>query len=169
MSRLLRYALFGLIGLVAIGAAVSAGAKPEANSGPQKAVHLVIDFGEKSGKSSVETEVRSLPKEASGWAVLEAARVHVQGTDEYPTGFVCRILGWPTSSTQDCKTTPASNQGHWAYWIATQTTGSGWVLSGQGAAMHIPNCGESEGWSWVDPNSSQNPPRISPSLTTCPK
>jgi hypothetical protein len=169
MSRLLRYSLFGLIGLVAIGAVFSVGSKPGAKSAAPKAVHLVIDFGEKSGKPTVETEIRSLPIDASGWATLEAARVQVQGTDEYPSGFVCRIQGWPTNSTQDCKTTPASNHGHWAYWIATRTTGSGWMLSGQGAAMHIPNCGDSEGWSWVDSNSTQNPPRIPPSETTCPK
>lgn len=168
----LRVALAGLIALVAIGAVWSglADAKPLAAvtaGGSLKSATLVIDYGTKSNRPIASFDLMDLPTGASGWDLFQAAGIAVQGTDQFPSGFVCRIDGWPNKSLQDCADTPAFDEGHWAYYVTNSSIGSGWVWSGQGAATHIPGCGGYEGWSWVAPGEDAKPPRFSISPRAC--
>jgi len=95
----LRVALVLLIALVAIGGLWSGlTTAPSENdlgkpAGEQKFVTLVIDFGEKSGRPLKVLKVDNLSAEASGWDVLLQSGTKVQGTSQYPSGFVCRIDG----------------------------------------------------------------------------
>lgn len=168
----LSYALIGLVAFVAIGAFFTAhpatslqALDPAATA--TKDVTLVIDYGATSGRSIDVIDLNQVTNAATGWDVLLDAQAKVQGTDQYPTGFVCRINGWPTAADQDCRETPKANQGHWAYFVSNLQLGKGWILSGQGASAHIPDCGGFEGWSWVAAGETATPPRYSVSTRGC--
>ena len=169
----LRVALFLLIGLVAIGgawsgiAASQTGARSEDNKTAGKSVTLVIDFGADSGRKVDVITVSNLDIKATGWDVLVHAGLKVQGTDQYPTGFVCRIEGWPSEQNESCDSTPAYSKGHWAYFLSSKKMGGNWILSGQGAATHVPECGDVEGWQWVTPNTASNQPSVKPEADEC--
>jgi len=132
---------------------------------------LVIDFGDAPNHRILVRKLNDLPPSITGWELFKSAGVSVQGTDQYPTGFVCRIADWPTAANQNCHDTPTYAQGHWAYFVTNKNLGDGWVLSGQGAAMHHPECGGYEGWLWISPKNPAIPaaPRIYPKITECPK
>ncbi|MEO0027878.1 MAG: hypothetical protein RL716_1209 [Actinomycetota bacterium] len=96
----LRVALIGLVALVAIGAVWSGildgrflGATPA--GGNQKSVTLVIDYGIDSNRAVKSVDLINLPSDVKGWDLFNAANLSVQGTDQFPSGFVCRIEGWP--------------------------------------------------------------------------
>ena len=183
MKLSLRYALIGLVALVALGGLISAfSAKPsskatplanpsavwlEGECGDQGGVSLVIDFG---SSSKQPTLVRCAPAfSGTGWDVFAAAGVEVAGTNTYPSGFACRISGWPTVEAQSCADTPSYKQGHWAYFYALPKAAKTWTLSGAGAALRKPECGGYEGWSFVQAgqNSGAYPPRFSPNAQYC--
>lgn len=168
----LRFALIGLIALVALGALFSSQQTATTQAlGPatssKKQLTLVIDYGEDSNRSLDVIDLAEVPDSATGWEVLEQANIQVQGTDLYPTGFVCRLNSWPSESEQTCRETPKANQGHWAYFVTNLQLGNGWILSGQGAASHIPDCGGFEGWSWVRSGEAATPPRYAVSARGC--
>jgi hypothetical protein len=168
----LRIALFGLIALVAVGAGMSNFhlerlLAPTAANGAEKSVTLVVDFGRNSQRPVRAIELSGLPAEASGWDLFKAANLSVEGTGSFPSGFVCRINGWPTKSEQTCINTPTYAQGHWAYFVTNPAIGQGWVLSGQGASMHKPECAGYEGWSWVSPGQSAQAPRYKLKIRAC--
>jgi hypothetical protein len=155
----LRVALISLVALVAAGGLFNAlsgspAFTPQVAGGGKKSVTLVIDFGQKSGKPTIVKQLSELKPDIKGWDLFASANLSVEGTAEYPTGFVCRIDGWPTHSMQDCESTPTFAQGHWAYFVTNSKMGSTWILSGQGAATHSPECAGYEGWRWIDPNDS---------------
>lgn len=169
----LRVALVLLIALVAIGGLWSGftTAPSENDLGKpareQKIVTLVIDFGEKSGLPVRVLKVDNLSTEATGWDVLLQSGTKVQGTSQYPSGFVCRIDGWPSESVQACDDTPSFSEGHWAYFVTSKSLGGEWIMSGQGAATHVPECGAFEGWKWLGPGEDSTPPTESPKLGVC--
>jgi hypothetical protein len=169
----IRATLISLIVLVAVGAAVnqftgSALFSSQVSGGGQKSVTLVIDFGPDSGRQTVVKNIDLMPADTTGWGVFAKAGISIQGTNQYPTGFVCRIDGWPTVEMQNCESTPLSTQGHWAYFVTNTKLGQGWLMSGQGAAMHKPDCGSFEGWRWVAPaDDSSSQPRVAPALVSC--
>lgn len=132
-----------------------------------KSVTLVIDYGKTSNRSIDVFDLSQVPDKATGWQVMKQARVQIQGTDQYPTGFACRINWWPSAKAQDCHNTPSATQGHWAYFVTHSQLGKGWILSGQGAASHIPDCGGYEGWAWIEPNKQTTPPRYKASVRGC--
>ena len=121
------------------------------NTGSQStgAVQLVIDFGSNSGKSTIESTVPNF--RGTGWQLLTRAGLKVQGTDEYPNSFVCRINDWPAATEQNCRDTPTYSEGSWKYFIADKKLGSGWIASGIGAAAHQTGCDKAEAWLWVGP------------------
>jgi hypothetical protein len=165
----LRVALWLLIALVAVGGFWKAA---ESNAGDidesaTKKVTLVIDFGATSNRPTVVRALDDVKQTATGWSLFKTAGLDAQGTDEFPSGFVCRIQGWPSEQTQDCADTPTYSEGHWAYYVTNSELGSGWILSGQGAAAHVPECGGYEGWKWVAPGEEVSPPRENPVIEKC--
>lgn len=178
MRFTLRKVLIGLVALAVIGWAFSGlksqNAAPVANpaqvqqdSNSTGAVTLVVDFGPESG---LEPIIRKVEKfSGTGWELFAAAGVRVEGTAEFPTGFVCRIADVPASSDQDCLDTPKFSEGSWAYFVTNSELGSGWLLSGAGAATHRPECGGFEGWLWVEPgqSSGQQVPGVEPNPEPC--
>ena len=170
----LRVALLLLIGLVAMGGvwsgiSSSGTVRDQAADGlALKSASLVIDFGPESQRQPKVITVENLAGAATGWDVLLHAGIKVQGTDQYPTGFVCRLEGWPNKQTESCAGTPAYSKGHWAYFLSSKSIGAGWILSGQGAATHVPECGDVEGWKWIAPNAAVTPPKVKPEMAACP-
>ena len=164
----------GLVALVAIGLAwpgLTGGSKRslEPIEHQSKTVTLVIDFGDESGRPVESFDLTSIKGDAKGWDLFSAAGLDVLGTDQFPTGFVCRIEGWPGVESRDCADTPTFSEGHWAYYVTNTKLGSGWILSGQGAAMHEPKCAGYEGWSWVKGNEDAQAPRFKPTHRECHK
>jgi hypothetical protein len=169
----LRVALLLLIGLVAIGGVWSGLQAPSpaktvgVSESAAKSATLVIDFGAQSGRDLMVLKVENLKADATGWDVLSQSGTTVKGTSQYPTGFVCRLDGWPTEESQTCQDTPGFRDGHWAYFVTSKQLGGNWILSGQGAATHIPECGAFEGWKWVGSGEETTPPSASPKLGDC--
>jgi len=131
-------------------------------------VTLIADYGIDSGRAPLvkcalgfNKTKNSADDAASGWQLFDAADVAVEGTTEFPVGFVCRIDGYPTKADQPCTSTPTYSQGHWAYFYAQHEAGYGesatfgnrdsgrWLFSGAGASQHKPRCGSVEGWLFV--------------------
>lgn len=169
----LRVALFLLIGLVAIGGAWSGWQSPSSSgeavlSGAEaKLATLVIDFGENSGREPQVIELSDLPAEATGWDLLVQSGVDLEGTDQYPIGFVCRLEAWPTEAAESCDDTPSYSDGHWAYYVTSKGLSKGWLLSGQGASSHVVDCGGFEGWKWVGPGEEAKPPIVPAEIREC--
>ena len=128
---------------------LSSGSFTHSGSESTGAVQLVIDFGSDSGKSTIESTVPNF--RGTGWQLLTRAGLKVQGTDEYPNSFVCRINDWPEATEQNCRDTPTYSEGSWKYFIADKKLGTGWIASGIGAAAHKTGCGKAEAWLWVGP------------------
>jgi len=129
-------------------------------------VTVVVDFGT---SSDLEPVTKCVPDFAgTGWAALEAAGLNPEGTDEFPSGFVCRIDGVPTTAEQDCADTPTYAEGNWAYYFATVES-DGWMISGAGSAMRSPECGTVEGWRFIENGESSGSlmPRPAPEVTSC--
>ena len=177
MKISLRMVLIALVAFVAIGGFISTiPSEPKATplaenirSGQCESgagVSLVIDFGTSSDREVKEVCVTEF--ESTGWDLFAAAAVSAQGTSEYPTGFVCRLEGWPTAEAQPCTKTPTAAQGSWAYFIADAGSQE-WQYSGQGAAMRKPQCGAVDAWRFVEPgeNVLQSMPRVEPSSFVC--
>jgi hypothetical protein len=180
MRLSLRSVLVSLIALVAIGGAISGlnGAKQPKSSPSQTSWFAVsktacpsdstsgvsefIDFG----PSKKVKSFCAFNFSGSGWMLLTSVS-KVDGTSDYPVGFACRIDGWPTVESQDCKNTPTYAEGSWAYFLSNQQ--GGWSFSGTGATMNHPSCGTSEAWVWVaggaDPTAAM--PSVKPRVFKC--
>ena len=183
----MRPVLFGLIALVAVfgllrvvpetnvETASSANACDSGNPG----VTLVVDFGAEANRPALikcavgfNLASNSVSNELNGWQVFEAAGVKVEGTDDFPTGFVCRIEGFPTVANQPCDKTPSYASGHWAYFYAAAGQGKSWQFSGTGATNRKPVCGGVEGWLFVKGdastgNESSVVPSVAPKAFKC--
>lgn len=168
----LRVALISLVSLVTLGAAwpalVDSGLiGPYPAGGNQKSVTLVVDYGVDSKRRVQYFDLMNLSNDVTGWDLFKKAQLTVQGTDQFSTGFVCRVAGWPKPKNQDCSDTPTYSEGHWAYYVTNSSLGSGWLLSGQGAATHKPECAGYEGWSWIAPGEDSHPPRFETKARAC--
>ena len=158
MRLSLRAVLVSLIAFAAIGGAIAA--LPEAKTpspktsvstvsisqgactGTTQGVSEFIDFG----GNNPSKQYCALGFTGTGWQLLSAA-TQVEGTAQYPVGFVCRIAGWPAPAKQDCQNTPTYADGSWVYFLSNDH--GGWSFSGIGSTMHKPECGTSEAWLWV--------------------
>ena len=169
----LRVALFLLIGLVAIGGAwsgwqaTSSTGDGASTAATPKSATLVIDFGDNSGREPQVIGLTDLPAETTGWDLLVESGIDLEGTDQYPTGFVCRLDAWPTQAAEPCDDTPSYADGHWAYYVTSKDISQGWLLSGQGASSHMVDCGGFEGWKWVGPGDEAAPPGIPAEIRDC--
>jgi hypothetical protein len=178
MKISLRMVLVALVALVAIGGLIST--IPSAESSKQSStsarfhdgqcanefgVSLIIDFGKSSGREPLVRCAQGF--EGNGWQLFAAAGIEVSGTDEFETGFVCRVADWPSVAEQPCTSTPTAAQGTWAYFVSNEA--NGWQFSGQGAAMRKPKCGTAEGWRFVESGevASQSMPEVLPITFGC--
>ena len=162
----MRFRIVAAVALITL--AILAPSSPvEANPSISKSVTLVIDFGKASALKTKVANLTDVPEKATGWDLFGLAGMKVQGTQQFPTGFVCRIAAWPPAKKQDCADTPTFKEGHWAYFVTNFQLSKGWILSGQGAASHIPDCGGYEGWSWVAGGQANQPPRFKVDLRAC--
>ena len=162
----MRFRIVAAVALITL-AIVAPSSPVEANPPISKSVTLVIDYGKASALKTKVANLTDVPEKASGWDLFGLAGMKVQGTQQYPTGFVCRIAAWPPAKKQDCADTPTFKEGHWAYFVSNFQMSKGWILSGQGAASHIPDCGGYEGWSWVAGGQANQPPRFKVDLRAC--
>jgi hypothetical protein len=154
-----------VVAFVFLGPSPTSAARAE--NSISKTVTVVVDFGKKSGRATRVIALSNISTSANGWTLLSQTKLKIEGTQQYPTGFVCRIAGWPTSKQQDCADTPTYKEGHWAYYVTSFSRGGGWLLSGQGAASHVPDCGGYEGWSWIAGGEANKPPRFKVENRAC--
>lgn len=103
----------------------------------------------------------------SGWDLLNSINASPTGTAQYPTGFVCKLFGYPRE--QDCKDTPKPSEGTWNYFFATADIGKSWIYSVTGASIRKPKCGDIEAWVFEEPTSgtSAEPPTVNPEPLSC--
>ena len=185
MKLSLRTVLIALVALVAIGSTFSAlsGVNPTSSATPSASasrslnpeiifetqcsktlpgVSLVIEF---SGGAQ-DLQFCQTAFSSDGWQLL-ANVAEIEGTEQYQTGFVCRINGWPAHADQDCIDTPKYSEGSWAYFLSNSK--HKWSYSGIGATFHKPACGSAEAWLWVPASKSptQSLPTIAPKTFKC--
>ncbi|MFM6978202.1 MAG: hypothetical protein ACKOWR_05785 [Micrococcales bacterium] len=179
MRLSLRAVLIALIGLVAIGGLVTSGVigtAPERESNQStvatgfcqsEGVSLLIDYGTQVDRQP--TIACSNNFAGTGWELFGATKQSVEGTLEYPTGFVCRINDFPTKTDQPCTTTPTSAEGSWAYYYATSQLGDHWMFSAAGAGMRKPDCGDVDAWVFINSGEKSHEPSIAPDTFKCQK
>jgi hypothetical protein len=100
----------------------------------------------------------------TGWDIFAATSTKVQGTAQYPTGFVCRIAELPVA--QDCKDMPRFDEGSWAYFYA-EPGDTDWHFSPVGSATRKPSCGGVEAWVFVDGGATSTTPAQAPRTFVC--
>ena len=173
----LRAVLFALVGLVAIVGLITSGALSTVSKSPVTApaktsgfcnsegVSLVIDYGTKTKRQPQISCGFSFS--GTGWELFAATEQIVEGTSEYPAGFVCKINDFPEDQT--CSSTPTSAEGSWAYYYATAQLGDHWLFSAAGASMRKPNCGDADAWVFVNPGEKSHEPIVSPHTCKCQK
>lgn len=140
----------------------------DSNTGVQSnSVQLVVDFGNESGREIISKRVENFT--GTGWELLLAAGLDPEGTGDYPTGFVCRLDGWPSPDLQDCSDTPTPTEGTWGYFVTNSEIGKSWIIAGVGSNMHRPKCGEAEAWVWIPSGKSISDvrPGIEPETIDC--
>lgn len=173
----LRTVLFALIGLVAIGGLATSGALSTVSKSPittsgktsgfcsSEGVSLLIDFGTKSDRAAELSCAFSFA--GNGWELFSATEHKVEGTSEYPVGFVCRIDGFPSADDQPCASTPTSAEGTWAYYYASSQMGDHWLFSASGAISRKPACGDMDAWVFIFPGENSHEPSIKPHTFKC--
>ena len=172
--------LIALLALVALGSIVFVAPKPIASNDNDVAGdcsgsvnRLIVDFGSAAGLAPLDKCVAGFT--GTAWDLFAASGVQVIGTSDYPTGFACRIGGYPTQEEQPCTNTPDASSGYWAYYYATVSTakpgasGNQWQFATIGASMRHPKCGDFEGWRFIDPGESaiDLKPRTAPKPISC--
>jgi len=182
--RLLRITLIGLVALVALAAvlpSLSAAVglnisfdEPTATSGisvagecTHEGVTLVIDYGLEADRKPEVLCAKGF--NGTGWELFNAVSRKVEGTQQYPTGFVCRVNGYPSDAEQDCANTPTRKQGTWTYFNMAAGQKPGWRFSMQGAGVRNPECGSVEGWVFSSSSTPLNHPRVAPQPFICGK
>lgn len=173
----LRAVLIALVALVASGGLVTSGVlgtvSKSVDSDQSKTagfcnsngVSIVIDFGSESQNQTVVSCAKDFA--GDGWQLFAATGQSVEGTSEYPVGFVCRINGYPKQKDQPCTSTPTGAQGSWAYYYATTQLGGNWLFSATGASMRKPKCGEVDAWVFINPGEKSHEPETKPVTYRC--
>ncbi len=163
--------LIALLALVAIGGLISR--VPNVDLGfysskdcSVQSTTLLVDFG--TGATPRSSLRCASNFSGTGWQLFAATGFRVEGTSQYPTGFVCRIEQVPAPSSDTCLNTPGAKTGHWAYFYATAASPI-WHYSLQGAGIRKPACGNWDGWRFLLPDEAPatNPPRQEPKPYSC--
>jgi hypothetical protein len=168
----LRTVLFALVALVALGSLVAVSpltGQPHTSQSSDctgSVNKLVIDFGPGSNIPPIKKCAQNFT--GTAWELFAVTGMKVEGTAQYPTGFACRIEGYPSAHAQPCLNTPDGTTGSWAYYFATAATKQ-WRYSPIGAAMRKPACGDVEGWLFVAPstNAAELTPSVEPDPVAC--
>ncbi|WBB53660.1 hypothetical protein [Verrucosispora sp. WMMD573] len=137
-----------LIGPGPAAAAGSAGYCPDAGG-----VTVVVDFKELGGGTVVRC---ARGDQATGLAALKNAGFQITGTLRWGEGFICRIEGKPSTSSEKCVDTPPASA-YWSYWHAPN--GGSWTYSDKGVLNRKPPTGSFEGWSFSLNRNADNAPR----------
>ena len=168
----LKIVLALLVALIALGGALGTFVSPDTKA---DTASLSVGACEGSGVTLVVESKDAAPTiscsknfTGSGWELLDWAH-ELEGTLNYPTGFACRIDGYPARAKQDCSDTPTYAEGSWVYFYADPTT-EGWAFSGVGSAMRKPACGTAEAWVFSGPNQPESTkPTTEPTVFECSK
>ena len=175
MRLFVRLSLIGLISLVAIGFAINQMSQTDGNKEllpvklsdgqcTDKGVSLVIDFGTKQELPRIEKCIENYS--GTSWDLFAEAKLTVTGTQKYPVGFVCRIEGFPSETTEPCNDTPGASHGSWAFFQGNPD--QSWKYSVSGAATYKPGCGSVDGWRFLEFGEPVTAtPRISPRVNVC--
>lgn len=180
MRLFVRLSLLGLVALVAAGFLLSGNQDtPEASpqASPEATVldgqcagagiSVVVDFGKERANKTIEKCVQNY--EGNSWNLLAVAGFEVEGTEKYPTAFLCRINQVPDKKTEKCISTPGTLNGSWAYFIADAESQT-WSYSEYGAATHMAKCGSAEGWRFLQPDEDlKTAPSVKPVTNSCEK
>ena len=170
-----RTVLIALVALVAIGGLVSTGALSTVSGGDDKAginspgfcktdgVSLLLDYGTGGQQDIFCAE----SFQGTGWELFTATSQVVEGTTEYPVGFVCRINDFPSAEEQSCSSTPSGAEGSWAYYYATAQLGDTWMFSASGASGRKPACGDMDAWVFIGPGEKNHEPVQKPNTFKC--
>lgn len=121
-------------------------------------VSVIVDFGD-----SIKTGCAA-GDPASVWAALQSAGFTVEGTQRFPTSFVCRIDGFPAPAQEACIQTPPATA-YWAVWSAP--AGGSWSYASQGAATLNPAPGSAVGLAFgAGAAPGMHPPAPPPATTS---
>ena len=176
----LRPVLIGLIGLVAVIGAFSFFSGPQSEqaadtSGLSSAstdgacvgsgVTFVVDFGASAERESIVKCAKDFT--GTGWDLPSEVGVKIEGSEKYPVGFACRINGYPAEETQSCGPKPTYTLGYWSYFQANSLSPSTWRLSEVGAAETKPECGDYEGWVFVENDKPDTTPSLPAAAFIC--
>lgn len=180
MRLFIRLSLLGLVGLVAVGYALTQWVQTDGNPTPvaksspvavldgqceTEGVSLVVDFGSASAIETIEKCISNF--EDTSWNLFASAGLKVEGTSKYPIGFVCRIQGFPDASKDACLNMPNPLVGSWAYFVSSAGSNQ-WQYSTWGAATHKPACGSAEAWLFKLPTDNlEEPPVNKPKTNVC--
>lgn len=173
--KLVRAALLALIALAAVATLLrfltfepqaAPISKPKVSqlacaSGEANGVTVIVEFQQKSRSFCVEHQNQT------GWQLLNQISAEPQGTEQYPSGFVCKLFGYPND--QDCKDTPTATEGSWNYFFATAEQPDTWIYSVTGAGIRKPKCGDAEAWVFAEASGFETaaPPVAKPQTTVC--
>jgi hypothetical protein len=137
-------------------------------------VTVVVDLRQLGG-GILERCAPGLTGSANGLAALSAAGIPYQGTSQWGSAFMCRLLGRPTATEslslpgnsnyhELCITTPPATA-YWAYWWAPN--GGPWRYSDSGVTAHRITPGGFEGWVFTLRSGAGTgpPPGITPVMT----
>ncbi|CCI52480.1 conserved hypothetical protein [Nostocoides jenkinsii Ben 74] len=122
-------------------------------------VSVVVDFG-----ARVQTGCAA-GDPTSAWGALESAGFAVEGTQRFPTTFICRVAGFPTADVEPCVQTPSASA-YWSVWSAS--AGGSWAYSSTGAATLNPAPGSVVGVAFGAGAQPSVAPPAPPSATTPP-
>ncbi|MFN8096886.1 MAG: hypothetical protein U0Q21_01145 [Dermatophilaceae bacterium] len=152
-ARFVAAAALGVGALLPVGAVPAEASTCSGASG----VSVVVDFG-----GSVRTGCAA-GDPTSAWAALQSAGFTVEGTQRFPTTFVCRIDGYPAPAQEACIQTPPATA-YWALWSAP--AGGQWTYATLGAASLDPAPGTAIGVAFGAGRSPSLAPPAAPTSST---
>ncbi len=127
---------------------VPAAAEPVGDCSTTLGVIVVVDFAHFGGDVARGCGADPSDRSTTGLEAMHTAGFATDGTAEYGTRFICRIVdpetGVADPSTTPCTSTPPASA-YWSYWHADpgQTT---WTLSQLGVATYRPPPGSVTLW-----------------------
>jgi hypothetical protein len=78
---------------------------------PTNCVSIYVDYGSLDSGSPIEKCVVT-SGEANALALLDIARISIEGTQKYGNAVVCRVNGLPDATVETCEEMPPAE----AYW-----------------------------------------------------
>ena len=82
---------------------------------PTNCVSIYVDYGSLDSSSPIERCVIT-SGEGEALALLDIARISIEGTQKYGNAVVCRVNGLPDSTVESCSEMPPA-EAYWAVFI----------------------------------------------------